>query len=121
MDELNRQFRNKFPKIRKDITLSKIRRLKNDMVQIFIVQAEHFDDMFEEDSKVNKPVQDKRNTETSSSNSSMEENQHYSYVEVYTLAVAWILFETLILKNLVRKHNRRVYLAVCILICFKQF
>jgi hypothetical protein len=42
-----------------------------------------------------------------------------SYIEVYSLAVAWILFEKLIQKNLVRKHNRRVYLATCILISFK--
>ena len=39
---------------------------------------------------------------------------------MYTLAVAWILFETLIRKNLVRKHNRGAYLATCILISFKQ-
>lgn len=92
------------------------------MVHIFILQAKSFDEMFLEDKdKVQSAAIDKRNTETSSSNSSLDENMHYSYVEVYTLAVAWILFETLILKNLVRKHNRRVYLAVCILICFKQF
>jgi hypothetical protein len=41
------------------------------------------------------------------------------YVEMYTLAVAWILFETLIRKNLVRKHNRGAYLSTCILISFK--
>ena len=41
-------------------------------------------------------------------------------MEVYTLAAACILFETLIQKNLVRKHNRRVYLDTCILISFKH-
>jgi hypothetical protein len=35
-DELNREFRKQFPHIRKTITLSKIRRLKFDMVQIFL-------------------------------------------------------------------------------------
>ena len=35
-DELNRQFRINFPRIRKAITLSKLRRLKMDMVKIFI-------------------------------------------------------------------------------------
>jgi hypothetical protein len=35
-DELNRQFRIKFPRIRKAITLSKIRRLKKDMVKVFL-------------------------------------------------------------------------------------
>lgn len=35
-DELNRQFRINFPRIRKAMTLSKIRRLKKDMVRIFI-------------------------------------------------------------------------------------
>ena len=35
-DELNRQFRIQFPRIRKTITLSKIRRLKFDMVKIFL-------------------------------------------------------------------------------------
>ena len=41
-------------------------------------------------------------------------------MEVYTLAVAWILFETLIQKNIVRKHNRRFYLSTCIFISMKQ-
>ena len=35
-DQLNRQFRLKFPMIRKAITLSKIRRLKKDMVKYFL-------------------------------------------------------------------------------------
>lgn len=35
-DELNRQFRLKFPRIRKAITFSKIRRLKQDLVRIFL-------------------------------------------------------------------------------------
>ena len=43
-----------------------------------------------------------------------------SYIELYTLAIAWIYFETLIQKKIVRKNNRRAYLATCILIAFKQ-
>ena len=53
-DELNRQFRMKFPRIRKAITLSKIRRLKKDMVKIFLhepTMLEGFNAVMEE----NKP------------------------------------------------------------------
>ena len=39
---------------------------------------------------------------------------------MYTLAIAWIYFETLIQKKIVRKNNRRAYLATCILIAFKM-
>lgn len=41
-------------------------------------------------------------------------------MEIYSLAIAWILFETLIQKGLVKKHNRRTILGTCILIAFKQ-
>ena len=56
-DELNRQFRMKFPRIRKAITLSKIRRLKKDMVKIFLndpTMLEEFTAAMEE----NKPLED---------------------------------------------------------------
>ena len=40
MDDQNRQFRIQFPKIRKVITFTKIRRLKNDMVKCFLQDYE---------------------------------------------------------------------------------
>ena len=42
-DELNRQQRKKFPRLKKVITFSKIRRLKNDMVAIFLQSPTIFD------------------------------------------------------------------------------
>lgn len=57
------------------------------------------------------------NQETESKQSSKSPE---AYMEVYTLALAWILFETLVQKNLVRKKNRYAYLSTCILISFKQ-
>ena len=41
-------------------------------------------------------------------------------MEIYTLSLAWIYFETLIQKKIVRKDNRRVLLATCILVAFKM-
>ena len=40
-------------------------------------------------------------------------------VEIYSVAHAWVLFERLIYKNVVTKHNRRRYLAACLLISVK--
>jgi hypothetical protein len=42
-----------------------------------------------------------------------------SYVQIYTVAHAWILFERLVYKNAIRKHNSRIYLSVCMLISIK--
>ena len=42
-----------------------------------------------------------------------------TYVQLYSVAHAWVLFERMILKNIVRKHNRRIYLAICLLISIK--
>jgi hypothetical protein len=119
--ELNRQFRNNFPKIRKAITFSKIRRLKKNMVKIFLIESRSYKDFNPEEIDSNE-VKLLESVNELESDGSQSDNNHntYSYMEVYTLSVAWILFETLILKNLVRKHNRRAYLATCILICFKQ-
>jgi len=36
------------------------------------------------------------------------------YLEVYTVAHAWVLFERLIYKNVVKKKYRRIYLAACL-------
>lgn len=119
--ELNRQFRMMFPKIRKAITFSKIRRLKKDMVKIFLQEAKSYlefvdpMDRLPDGSKLDSAY----DQDECSSHIETKINDR-SYMEVYTLSVAWILFETLILKNLVRKHNRRAYLATCILISFKQ-
>jgi hypothetical protein len=35
------------------------------------------------------------------------------------MAHAWVLFERLIYKNAIKKHNFRIYLAVCIRISVK--
>ena len=40
-------------------------------------------------------------------------------MEVYTVAHAWVLFERLIYKNVVRKQNRRLYLAACLYVSKK--
>jgi len=42
-----------------------------------------------------------------------------SYVQIYTVAHAWVLFERLIYKNAIRKHNSRIYLSACLLISIK--
>jgi hypothetical protein len=41
-------------------------------------------------------------------------------MEVYTVAHAWVLFEKLVYKGMVKKNNRRVIAAICLLIAFKQ-
>jgi hypothetical protein len=70
------------PNISKSISLSKIRRLKTDMVNIFIVPED-------------------------------------SYMEVYTVSQAWVMFEKLIYKGMVKKVNRRIIAGTCLLIAFK--
>ena len=81
-EEMNRVFQKEHPNISKSISLSKIRRIKPDMIHIFL-QAEG------------------------------------AYMEVYTVSHAWVLFEKLIYKGLVKKHNRRIIAAICLLIAFK--
>jgi hypothetical protein len=66
------------------------------------------------------PKQEKKEEVDEDEPNADEQKQIMSYIEVYSLAQAWVLFETLIQKNLVRKHNRRAYLGTCILISFKQ-
>lgn len=75
-------FRLKYPKVCSKITLSKIVRLKQDLMKTFLKGKD-------------------------------------TYVQLYSVAHAWVLFERLILKNVVRKHNRRIYLAICLLISIK--
>jgi hypothetical protein len=52
-DEENRQFRYNFQHVRKAITLSKLRRLKYDMVEFFIkkptMTKEYFDAMYQQE------------------------------------------------------------------------
>jgi len=48
-----------------------------------------------------------------------EKKDKKPHVQLYSIAHAWVLFERLILKNLVRKQDRRIYLAVCLLISIK--
>lgn len=42
------------------------------------------------------------------------------YMEVYTVAHAWVLFEKLIHKMVVKKSNRKIMSAMCLLIAFKS-
>jgi len=48
-----------------------------------------------------------------------EKKDKKPHVQLYSIAHAWVLFERLILKNLVRSQDRRIYLAVCLLISIK--
>jgi len=41
------------------------------------------------------------------------------YIDVYTVAYSWVLFEKLIYKSIVKKHNRKLLAALCLLIAFK--
>ena len=78
----NKMFQLNHPKINRKITLSKIMRLKKDLIELFI--------------KCERP-----------------------YIDLYSVAHAWVLFERLIYKNVVKKHNRRRYLASCLQISIK--
>ena len=40
-------------------------------------------------------------------------------MQIYSVAHAWILFERLVYKNVIRKHNSRIYLSACMLISIK--
>lgn len=42
------------------------------------------------------------------------------FVNVYTIAYAWVLFENLIYKGVAKKHNRKLLAILCILITFKS-
>ena len=42
-----------------------------------------------------------------------------TYIEIYTVAHAWVLFEKLIYEGLVKKNNRKIMAAICLLIAFK--
>ena len=79
-------FQLQHPKINRKITLSKIRRLKDDMIDIFLKEK--------------------------------QEHEELDY-QLYSIAHGWVLFERLIYKNVVTKHNRRRYLAACLLISIK--
>jgi hypothetical protein len=42
-----------------------------------------------------------------------------TFGQVYTVAHAWVLFERLIYKKAIKKHNMRIYLAICLQISIK--
>ena len=81
-EKLNKAFQQDHPKINRQITLSKIMKLKEALVGIFLMKPQ-------------------------------------PYIEIYSIAHTWVLFERLIYKNVVKKHNRRAYLAACFLISVK--
>ena len=43
------------------------------------------------------------------------------YLELYSVAHSWVLFERLIYKNVVKTHNQRHYLAACLKISMKLY
>lgn len=43
-----------------------------------------------------------------------EKKPRPDYLEIYTYAHAWVLFERLAYKNVIKKQNRRVYLIACL-------
>ncbi len=42
------------------------------------------------------------------------------YIDLYTCAYAWVLFEKLVYLGVVRKLNRKLMVVMCILIAFKS-
>ena len=47
--------------------------------------------------------------------------QEEPYIELYSVAQSWVLFERLIYKNVVKSHNQRPYLAACVKISVKLY
>ena len=43
------------------------------------------------------------------------------YIDLYSIAHGWVLFERLIYKNIVKSHNLREYLAACVKISVKLY
>ena len=43
------------------------------------------------------------------------------YLELYSVAHGWVLFERLVYKNVVKSHNRSQYLAACVKISVKLY
>ena len=39
---------------------------------------------------------------------------------MYTVALGWVLFEKLIYKGIVKKHNRKLIAAICLFVAFKE-
>lgn len=79
--DLNEQFREKFPQLPASLTLSKIRNLKKKTLLACV-------------------------------NSDID-------IEISTVAIAFIFFEQLILQSLVAKENRKLTMAVCLVLAAK--
>ena len=43
------------------------------------------------------------------------------YLELYSVAHSWVLFERLVYKNVVKSHNERNYLAACLKVSMKLY
>ena len=43
------------------------------------------------------------------------------YIELYSVAHSWVLFERLLYKNVVKSHNQSLYLAACLRISVKLY
>ena len=85
------------------MTFTKIRRLKRDMVKIFLEEQEVneklqnlIEQADEEYLNSSREMEESKTIEKYFGADEIEEKKVFSYIEVYTLSVAWILFETLI-------------------------
>ena len=43
------------------------------------------------------------------------------YIELYSIAHGWVLFERLIYKDVIKNHNMRIYLSACVRISVKLY
>lgn len=43
------------------------------------------------------------------------------YIELYSVAHSWVLFERLIYKGVIKSHNQRRYLAACLRVSVKLY
>ena len=43
------------------------------------------------------------------------------YIELYSIAHGWVLFERLIYKDVIKSHNMRIYLSACVRISVKLY
>eukprot|EP01040_Poterioochromonas_malhamensis_P000948 gene948-1005_t len=99
-ESLNEKFHEKHPNLPASLTLSKIRKVKKDILD------------FSQQTNINNNANTSNNLNNSSSN---KRNQ----IELTTIAIAIISFERLCLKGLVSKVNRRLTMAVCIILAIK--
>jgi hypothetical protein len=79
-EELNDQFRDSHPEIHPALTLSKLRNLKNELLELV---------------------------------------NNIEKLDVITVAIGWVYFEKLVLKDRVRKANRKLIAGACLILAYK--